>query len=256
MGFDAPSATFEMTYIYNPENRSTMEQPRNKDQKCPVVLLLDTSGSMEGKPIEELNKAITKLKDDILEDPLLTNRLEVGIVAFDDDARVERAIDLITPETHLPMLQVGGRTNLVAGMEKAIEMVEERKTFYKSNGEQYYRPFIVLFTDGAPTNTTDEVEALDQKIQTLSDNKKFVFLPFGVEGADMQMLAKLAAQTADERLQNKAKAFLMKDVTKFSEVFAFVSASISGAMQQTAGAQVAQLPSDVAQAVTFDLSTK
>jgi uncharacterized protein YegL len=154
------------------------------------------------------------------------------------------------------MLQPGGKTNLVSGMEKAMEMVEERKTFYKSNGEQYYRPFIVLFTDGAPTNTADEIEALDQKIQTMSDNKKFVFLPFGVEGADMQMLAKLAAQTADERLQNKAKAFLMKDVTKFSEVFAFVSASISGAMQQTAGAQVAQLPSDVAQAVTFDLSTK
>jgi hypothetical protein len=31
-----------------------MEQARNKDQKCPVVILLDTSGSMSGKPIEEL----------------------------------------------------------------------------------------------------------------------------------------------------------------------------------------------------------
>ena len=232
-----------------------MEQPRNKDQKCPVVLLLDTSGSMNGQPIEELNKAIIKLKDDILEDALLANRLEVGIVAFDDDARVERGIDLITPETQLPTLSIGGVTNLVAGMEKAIELVEDRKTFYKANGEQYYRPFIVLFTDGAPTNSAEEIEAIDLKIQTMSDNKKFVFLPFGVEGADMQLLAKLAAQTADERLQNKAKAYKMKDVTKFSEVFAFVSASISGAMQQTTGATVAQLPSDVAQAVSFDLST-
>lgn len=232
-----------------------MEQPRNKDQKCPVVLLLDTSGSMNGQPIEELNKAIIKLKDDILEDAMLSNRLEVGIVAFDDDARVERGIDLVTPETQLPTLSIGGVTNLVAGMEKAIELVEERKTFYKANGEQYYRPFIVLFTDGAPTNSAEEIEAIDLKIQTMSDNKKFVFLPFGVEGADMQLLAKLAAQTADERLQNKAKAYKMKDVTKFSEVFAFVSASISGAMQQTAGATVAQLPSDVAQAVSFDLST-
>ena len=232
-----------------------MEQPRNKDQKCPVVLLLDTSGSMNGQPIDELNKAIIKLKDDILEDALLANRLEVGIVAFDDDARVERGIDLITPETQLPTLSIGGVTNLVAGMEKAIELVEDRKTFYKANGEQYYRPFIVLFTDGAPTNSAEEIEAIDLKIQTMSDNKKFVFLPFGVEGADMQLLAKLAAQTADERLQNKAKAYKMKDVTKFSEVFAFVSASISGAMQQTTGATVAQLPSDVAQAVSFDLST-
>jgi uncharacterized protein YegL len=231
-----------------------MEQPRNKDQKCPVVILLDTSGSMKGKPIEELNKAIAKLKDDILEDALLTNRLEVGIVAFDDDARVERGIDLISPETQMPMLQVGGKTNLVAGMEKAIEIVEERKAFYKRNEEMYYRPFIILFTDGAPTNEPEEIEALDKKIQTLSDNKKFIFFPFGVEGADMQLLAKLAAQTADERLKNISKAWILKDVTKFSDVFAFVSASISGVMLQNAGAQVAQLSPDVAQAVIFDLS--
>ena len=62
-----------------------MEQARNKDQKCPVVLLLDTSGSMEGAPIDELNSALTKLKEDILCDTLLLNRLEIGIVAFDDE---------------------------------------------------------------------------------------------------------------------------------------------------------------------------
>jgi len=231
-----------------------MEQVRNKDQKCPVVLLLDTSGSMQGSAIQELNNAIVKLKDDILSDPILAQRLEVGIVCFDDDARVERPIDLITTDTEMPTLTVGGVTNVVSGMNKAIELVEERKTFYKSNGEQYYRPFIVLITDGAPTNTPDEIEALDVQIQQLSDNKKFVFIPFGVDGADMQLLAKLAVQSADERLKNQAKAWQIKDVTKFADVFAFVSSSISGAINQGGGA-AAQMPTDVAQAVTFDLST-
>ena len=41
-----------------------MEQARNKDQKCPVVLLLDTSGSMAGMPIEELNKAL--IQDEVI----------------------------------------------------------------------------------------------------------------------------------------------------------------------------------------------
>jgi len=231
-----------------------MEQPRNKDQKCPVVLLLDTSGSMEGTGIDELNKALAKLKDDILSDPVLSNRLEVGIVCFDDSARVERPIDLVTVDTQMPTLVSGGTTNVVAGMNKAMEEVEERKRFYKDNGEQYYRPFIVLFTDGAPTNTAEEIETLDQQIQARSDEKRFVFLPFGVEGADMQLLAKLAAQTADERLKNKARAWQMKDLTKFAEVFEFVSASISSAINQ-GGTQAAQLDPNVAQAVTFDLST-
>ena len=231
-----------------------MEQARNKDQKCPVVLLLDTSGSMTGIPIDELNKALIQIKEDILNDTMLSNRLELGIVAFDDDARVERPIDLISPDTDLPILNIGGVTNLVAGMNKAIELVTDRKNFYKSNGEQYYRPFIVLFTDGAPTNTPEEIEELDQNIQKLSDEKRFIFLPFGVDGADMQLLAKLAAQTADERLKNTGTAFAMKDVTKFTEVFQFVSASISGIMEK-GGTQAVQLPTSVATPITFDLST-
>jgi len=230
-----------------------MEQARNKDQKCPVVLLLDTSGSMVGAPIEELNKALIQIKEDILNDTMLSNRLELGIVAFDDDARVERPIDLISPDTDLPILNIGGVTNLVAGMNKAIELVTDRKNFYKSNGEQYYRPFIVLFTDGAPTNTPEEIDQLDQTIQTLSDEKRFIFLPFGVDGADMQLLAKIAAQTADERLKNTGTAFAMKDVSKFTEVFQFVSASISGIMEK-GGTQAVQLPTSVATPITFDLS--
>ena len=231
-----------------------MEQARNQDLKCPLVLLLDTSGSMDGAPIDELNKALVQIKEDILNDKMLSNRLEVGIVAFDDDARVERPIDLISPDTDLPILSIGGVTNLVAGMNKAIELVTDRKNFYKSNGELYYRPFIVLFTDGAPTNTPEEIEELDKNIQKLSDEKRFIFLPFGIDGADMQLLAKLAAQSADERLKNIGTAFAMKDVSKFTEVFQFFGAIISEMMKD--GIQAVQLPTTVATPITFDLSIK
>jgi uncharacterized protein YegL len=232
-----------------------MEQARNNDQKCPVVLLLDTSGSMEGAPIDELNSALTKLKEDILCDPLLLNRLEIGIVAFDDEGRIERPIDLISAESSFPVLTIGGRTNLVSGMNIAMSMVEERRTFYKANNELSYRPIIVLITDGAPTNTEDEINALDAEIQSKSDNKKFLFMPFGTVGADTNLLAKLAAQTADERLKRVGKAYLIKDVSQFSKVFEFVSASVGAAMNQGGTADVILSP-EVAQQVTvpIDLS--
>jgi len=229
-----------------------MEQPRNKDQKCPVVLVLDTSGSMDGQPIEELNKALISLRDEILGDPVLSQRLEVGIVCFDDDARVEKPIDLLSPESSMPTLAPGGTTNVVSGMNLAMEIIEERKAFYKSNQEPYYRPYIVLFTDGAPTNTAEEIEELDQRIQQLSDNKKFVFIPFGVAGADMQLLAKLAAQSSDQRLANKAVAYQMTGVEKFGDIFSFVSASIGAAIDK-GGSATTQLDPSAAQAVTFSL---
>lgn len=231
-----------------------MEQPRNKDQKCPVILVLDTSGSMSGNPINELNKSLIKLKEDLLSDPILSQRLELGIVCFDDTARVERPIDLISTDTTIPVLNAGGTTNLVSGINMAIDIIEERKKFYKSNGEQYYRPFIVLFTDGSPTNSEQEINELDESLQKLSDNKKFVFIPFGVEGADMALLAKIAVQSSDERLKNQARAWKLTDISKFSEMFTFVSSSISSAMSQGT-TQTATMPTDVAQSVTFDLGT-
>ena len=42
---------------------------------------------MSGNAITELNNALTKLKEDILSDPILTQRLEVGIVCFDEIGR-------------------------------------------------------------------------------------------------------------------------------------------------------------------------
>ena len=229
------------------------ETPRNKDQKCPIVLVLDTSGSMEGTALDELNIALQKFKDEILADPMLSNRMEVGIVCFDDDARVERAIDLISTETIMPTLTTGGTTNLVAGMKTAMQIIEDRKVFYKSNNEQYYRPFICLVTDGVPTNTVEEIDGLDNEIQQMADYKKFVFIPFGVGDADMAMLAKLAAQTADQRLKEKAVAWKMTNFESFAKVFAFVSSSISAAMVQGA-AQTVQMDPNVAQPMTFDLS--
>ena len=230
-----------------------MEQARNKDQKCPLVLLLDTSGSMDGAPIDELNNAIFKLKDDILCDPILANRLEIGIVAFGNEARIERPIDLISGETVFPTLSVGGLTNLVSGMNLAISIIEDRKTFYKSNSEQYYRPFIVLITDGAPTNTAEEIEALDVLIQSKSDEKRFIFLPFGTVDADMELLAKINAQTADERLKRIGKSYFIKDVDKFASLFNFVSSSISSAISQ-GGSGTFDVPKDIATSITVDLS--
>jgi uncharacterized protein YegL len=229
------------------------ETPRNKDQKCPVVLVLDSSGSMEGEGITELNSALQKFKEEVLCDPLLANRLEVGVVCFDDDARVERSIDLISTETVMPTITCGGTTNLVSGMKMAMEMIEDRKVFYKSNNEQYYRPFICILTDGVPTNTAEEINALDIEIQQMSDNKKFIFLPFGVGEADMQLLAKLAAQTEDQRLKEKAVAYKMKDFQQFKNVFAFVSTSISAAIA-SGSAQTVQIDPNVAQPMVFDLS--
>src|SRR5687768_7192226 len=54
----------------------------NPEPRCPVILLLDTSGSMQGDPIQELNQGLVTFKDELMADELAAKRVELAIVTF------------------------------------------------------------------------------------------------------------------------------------------------------------------------------
>ncbi|STM38317.1 von Willebrand factor type A domain-containing protein [Escherichia coli] len=70
-------------------------------------------------------------------------------------------------------------------------MVEERKREYRANGISYYRPWIFLITDGAPT---DEWQAAANKVFRGEEDKRFAFFSIGVQGADMKTLAQISVR--------------------------------------------------------------
>src|SRR5580700_5787795 len=58
------------------------EFAENPEPRCPCLLLLDTSGSMNGDPIRELNSGLASFKDAIAADSLALKRVEVGLITF------------------------------------------------------------------------------------------------------------------------------------------------------------------------------
>ena len=54
----------------------------NPEQRCPCLLLLDTSASMRGEPIRELNAGLVAFKDELAADDLATKRVEVAVLTF------------------------------------------------------------------------------------------------------------------------------------------------------------------------------
>ncbi len=54
----------------------------NQETRCPVVLLLDTSGSMQGEPIKALNDGIKTFQEDVMRDIQATLSVETAIVTF------------------------------------------------------------------------------------------------------------------------------------------------------------------------------
>src|ERR1044071_2342553 len=124
----------------------------NPEDRCPVVLVLDTSGSMieQGK-IDELNTGVAQFKADVLSDPIASLRVEVSVVTFGGTVQVVHEF-ATADNLSLQPFQAGGETPLGEAVGAALDEIEHRKTQYKGGGVNYYRPWVWLITDGEPTD--------------------------------------------------------------------------------------------------------
>ncbi len=193
----------------------TGETPDNYEQKCLCTLVLDTSGSMSGQPIQELNRGLQDFYAAIEEDLIAANRLEVSIITFGSSIKTIQEPSLVD-NFEMPNLKIGGTTRLVDAVRQAITKTEERKQWYKETGQPYYRPIMVLITDGEPDRDQD-VRGLSKEIQEAVDAKRFTFWGLGVKGFNHAVL--------NEICPNNAPALPLSGY-KFSEFFKWLSNSI------------------------------
>ena len=88
------------------------------EQHLACVLLLDTSGSMSGDSIKNLNSAIARFKENVNRDPIARNRVDVAIVSFSTGVEVVSDFMPIT-DMPTPELDARGRTDMAAGIQTA-----------------------------------------------------------------------------------------------------------------------------------------
>jgi uncharacterized protein YegL len=203
-------------FVDNPENR------------CPVVLLLDTSSSMEGQPIQELSRGVRVFKEEVLRDTKASLSVEVAIVTF---GPVQLTQDFVTIDQFTPpSLTAQGFTPMGEAIASALDLLEGRKEIYKSNGIQYYRPWIFLITDGAPT---DSWQAAAERVRQGESDRKFCFFAVGVAGADMATLSKIAPPERPP---------VMLNGLEFQPLFVWLSTSMKRVSSGKVGEAVALPP--------------
>jgi len=148
---------------------------------------------MTGERINELNQWLITLHDDVMNDALTAQRMEIAIVTFGSSVTLVQ--DFVTMDNFIPpTLTVSGSTRMGEAILKGIDMVTERKQKYKESGLAYYRPWLVLITDGSPIDRHNFLKA-SQLLKAEEEKKGIVFFSVALEGADLNTLEELSNRT-------------------------------------------------------------
>jgi len=122
-------------------------------RRLPVYFLLDTSGSMNGEPIQALNNALSGMINTLRTDAQALDSLWISIITYD------REIKEIAPLTELVSFQLpeitcpqSGPTNTGAGLEYVIQKVKNDVIKGSPTQKGDWKPLLFIFTDGKPSD--------------------------------------------------------------------------------------------------------
>ncbi|MFI6823117.1 VWA domain-containing protein [Micromonospora sp. NPDC050187] len=195
----------------------------NPDPRIACALLLDTSSSMAGEPIEQLNRGFQGFCDEIKKDELARKRAEIAVVTFGNVARVDvpftEARDL-----DFRRLTASGATPMGGALNLALDMLAAQKQAYHLAGLEYYRPWLFVLTDGAPTDVDVFSTAVERLRQVEAARGVSVF-PIGVGPyADLDQLGMLSTTRTPVTLHGLS----------FGEFFSWLSTSLAAASASNA----------------------
>ena len=120
-------------------------------RRVPVYLLLDTSGSMFGEPIEAVKNGVQVLVSTLRSDPYALETAYLSVITFNSSAQQ------VTPLTELsafqqPNFEASGCTALGEALALLANKVdtEDVKTTADVKGD--WKPLVFIMTDGEPTD--------------------------------------------------------------------------------------------------------
>lgn len=129
-------------------NKYVAREPRS----LPIFILADTSGSMRGEKIDELNLAIREMVSALNAADDIRGKFQLAIIAFGGEVKILQELADVNDIT-LSELTASGNTPMGQTFELVKDMIEDRNVV----SSRAYTPTIVLISDGIPTDCSEEM---------------------------------------------------------------------------------------------------
>jgi uncharacterized protein YegL len=161
----------------------------------PFYIICDVSGSMR-PDMRVLNEGIQKLRQSIVQNPVVDDVAHISVISFSTDARVVMPLCQMSDQAMPTLVTDGGVTNYGKAFRVLAGAIPQDAATLRARGYKIFRPCAFFLTDGEPTDR----DWLDTFRTTLTYDKNTgvgmkqypVFIPFGFRDAQEAELRKLA----------------------------------------------------------------
>ena len=214
---------------------------RNYDpsqKQCPVVLIVDTSYSMNDM-MDELNAGVRELKETIMNDAVAPLRVNLAIVEMGNAHATLTQEFTTVPSWNVKEYTAGGVTPMGEAVDLAMEHITNAKAMYIEEGTSYYRPWLIVFSDGIPTDSEGYFdthwEDFAYKLKTATDEKHLICFTFYIgknTSSDAKEMAgikkaKEVLYTMASEIKGTKYSFQLSDGSEqLKEIFQWLSMSV------------------------------
>lgn len=154
-----------MNYIYERVNPNV--------KVIPICIVVDKSKSMSSKDntnksrMDRLNEGINHFIEEIKKDDYLSDSVEISIVSFCDEAYVEQDFYNVDSMRKIRITTSNKVGDASKGVEKALELIQNKTTLLKKNRQSKRNPWIVIFSDGRATSTNESKYELQNRLENV-----------------------------------------------------------------------------------------